>query len=108
MYYAPPGIYYQTIVPISGDTISMDDNSLNGGLYINPAGTLATLTVNLPSNVASALGQTRTITSAKTLTVITTNQIGGGVTLLNPVLSMTAGDSVTYRKVAANLWARDL
>ncbi len=97
----------QSLIPLTGATINMADNAQDGILQLSPAGTLAALTINLPSDAASQLGQRRTIMSTQIITALTLNQIGGSAVFLGAALTaMTANQSVTFTKTAANTWTR--
>lgn len=97
----------QALVPITGATINMEDSAQNGILQISPAGTLAALAINLPSNAQSQLGQQRTIMSTQIITALTLNQIGGSAVFLGAALTaLAANQSVTFTKTAANTWTR--
>lgn len=97
----------QALVPTTGQTINMDDSAQDGILQISPAGTLAALTVNLPSNAQSQLGQTRKLMSTQIVTALTLGQIGGGLVLVGVALTaLAANQAVTFTKTAANTWTR--
>lgn len=93
------------IVATAGQTIAAPDTPQNSVVYLKPAGTLATLTVNLPSNANSQLGQEVKIISTQALTALTLGQIGGGATILGAPAGMTAGQTLIATKVEANTWA---
>jgi len=87
--------------PTTGQTVAFDAASADQTLWLTPAGTLASLTVTLPSDSSSALGQTVTIAASQTLTSLVVN---GATTILNNVTSLLGGATVKFRKVAANTW----
>jgi len=95
----------QSVVPTTGQTIVITDNSYNGLLVLAPAGTLATLTITLPSDANSEVGQIERIATTKTLTAVTINGAG---TIFGAVTTLVAGDNVAYQKIAANTWSRML
>lgn len=95
----------QTNSPIAGATVNMVDDARSGTLYLTPAGTLATLTVALPSDAKSVLNQEEKIISSQAITALTLTQIGGGQTILGAPAGMTAGQTLICTKVAANTWA---
>lgn len=79
----------QTEIPLTGDTITFNNKTSN--LLINPAGSLASLTINLPN--APEDGQKITIVSSQAVTSLTvaapnTNGLLGG-----SIGSLTAGES---------------
>lgn len=95
---------YQTASPTTGQTVVMNDNSIDGLLYLTPAGTLATLTVTLPTNANSRLGQTRRLSTTQDLTALTVNVAGG--TVVNSPTTLLANSTVAFQKVATNTWMR--
>jgi len=68
---------------------------------LTPAGTLAALTVTLPNEASSALGQTVAIFSSQTITALTIN---GATTIRNNPTTMVGGTKIFLRKVRANTW----
>lgn len=93
----------QKVTPKTGDTVAMLDTRVDGTLYINAAGMLDLLTVRLPSNANSRIGQTRTIT---TRMAINDFQLIGANLIMGNVGSLAAEDSVSFRKLDDNTWAR--
>lgn len=96
--------------PTTGNTVSANDNHNGHTIYITPAGTLSALTIAFPSNAESELGQEVVIICTQTITTLTLSQQGGGGTFMGFSSGAAAPDSglwsMTYRKVAANTWAR--
>lgn len=92
----------QKVAPASGATVQMNDTALDGTLYIAPAAALAALTINLPSEANSRLGQVRRIATNKAITALSIT----GATLLSTVSSLSAGDCVSFLKIDANTWTR--
>jgi hypothetical protein len=93
----------QTAVPTSGSTVNMTNAFENNTLYMEPAGVLGTLTINLPGN--SDVAQTATIATTQTITALTiTNAsvINGNITTL------AAGGFVSFRciKFSPKTWTR--
>lgn len=95
----------QAVTPNAGDTVLMTDNSTTGLLMLTPAGTLATLTVTLPSDANSIVNQERTICSSKIVTILTFN---GATTIYGTITALAVGDCITFKKVATNTWARKI
>ncbi len=93
----------QAASPTAGQTVVMTDSAVDGTLYLTPAGTLATLTVTLPTEVNSRIGQIRRIGTSQALTLLT---IGGATTILGNVTTLALGASASFQKVAANTWIR--
>lgn len=92
--------YVKSVSPTTGQTVAFDANSTDQTLYLTPAGTLATLTITMPSDASSALGQTVTIAASQTLTALTIN----GATIVNTATTLLGSSAVAFRKVAANTW----
>ena len=92
----------QSATPTNGQNVAMTDNDKDGILYLNAAGTLATLTVTLPSNANSKIGQERLIASSKAITLLTVTNPSGG-TVIAPV-ALNLGANIAMRKVADNTW----
>jgi len=91
-----PFDFYAGATLVTGSTITMQTNQL----VVNPTGTLAALTVNLPLNPVD--GACAEITSTAILTSLTVNANTGdsivngvlsGVTGLNPAALATAGSA---------------
>lgn len=95
--------FIQNAAPATGQIVVMEDSAKNGTLYMMPALLLAALTVTLPSEANSVIGQVRRIATTKAITVLTVN---GATTILGNVGSMALGDCISFHKIAANTWAR--
>lgn len=93
----------QTATPTTGQTVVMTSDSANRTIWLTPAGPLLALTVTLPSDANSVLGQIVRIGSTQVVTTLTINGAGG---ILNPVTTLAANDLFSFQKVAANTWAR--
>jgi hypothetical protein len=94
---------YQTASPTTGQTVVMNDNSIDGVLWLTPAGAIATLTITVPTNANSRLGQTRRIATSQDIN--TTLTINGG-TILNAPATLIGNTGFSLVKVAANTWMR--
>jgi len=94
--------------PASGATAQMTNNNKDGILLLTPAGTIAALTVNLPDDAVSRIGQVRRIFTSQNITALTLQGFPGNAaqTIFNNITTMAAGDAVAFVKVAANMWAR--
>lgn len=93
----------QAAAPASGATVQMTDNNKDGILLLSPAATLAALTVVLPAEANTRIGQVRRIFTSQNITALT---IQGATTIYNNVTTMAAGDAVAFVKVDVNMWAR--
>lgn len=85
----------QRVVPTTGQTVQMTDNGFDGTLFIDPAGTINTLTVVFPSAANSILGQIRFLGTSQGITNLT---LSGG-TFLNMIPSLNANDCFAFQKV---------
>lgn len=97
-----PGPSVQKVVPASGDSVQMEDTMRDGTLLVAPAAGISSLTVALPSELNSRLGQVRRIASTKAVTTLNIT----GATILNTVGSLSAGDCVQFLKIDTNTWTR--
>lgn len=93
----------QAASPTTGQTVVMTDTPADGMLYLTPAGTLATLTVTLPTDANSAIGQVVRIATSQILTALTIN---GATTILGNVTTLALGGSASFQKVAASTWVK--
>jgi hypothetical protein len=97
-YFAP--LTTQYVTPITGDTIAVT-SSRNTTLLINPSGTLATLTVNLPLTPID--GDIVTMSSSQVITALT---IGSG-TIVGTLSTLSiAGFARFQYNAVANKWFR--
>lgn len=91
------------IAPTTGQTVAPLTGSVDSTVFIAPAGTLATLTVTIPADGSSTLGDVVTISTTKLLTVLT---ISGAATILGGVVALAANESVSYKKTDTDTWVR--
>lgn len=91
-----------TAAPVSGGTVSNPGGCGDYTLWCQPAATLATLTVNLPLDSASQIGDIARVGSSKTVTLLT---LAGPVSILDSVGTLSANQIVSYKKLAADTWA---
>ncbi len=95
----------QAASPLTGGTVNLTDDERSGFLYLTPAGTIATLTVNLPSEAKSIIGQVKRFVSSQTVTTLTVAQAGGGLVGIGIPTTIGAAAPFALVKVAANTWA---
>lgn len=93
----------QQSTPLTGATVVMTDDDANGTLEVTPAGTIAALTVTLPTNARSRVGQIRRIVTSQIITALTVN---GATTIGGNVTTLAANAFVSFEKTAANTWRR--
>lgn len=91
------------VPPVAGGTVAIVNTGMMGLTVINPAGTLATLTVNLPADASSKIGQIERICFLRAITLLT---IAGATTILGAPASAALGDNIGFQKVASNQWVR--
>ena len=80
----------QRAVPVAGATVAISNNMT--GLILEPAGTLATLTITLPT--APRDGQLLFISTIATITTLTIS--GGAIGANQSPSTLTAGDSIRF------------
>ena len=90
----------QTVVPTSGETVKFDDDDLDRTLYMKPAGTLATLTIAMPTTATSRLGRKVSVCSTQTVTLLTITE----ATMLNTLVTLSANDHFTFEEVEIGKW----
>lgn len=93
----------QNATPTTGQTVNITATDRDVNLWLSPAGTLATLTITLPADGVTQVGQTIRIGSSQIITLLTIN---GATTIYNAVGNIAIGDNFTFEKVAANTWSR--
>lgn len=91
------------VTPTTGQTVSITNDSIDRVLWLTPAGTLLALTVNLPSEATSVIGQ---VVRIGTTAAITTLTVAGATNILNTVTTLALNGVVSFVKVAANTWVR--
>lgn len=102
---SPPGSgrVQQAASPASGATVVVQDGTNNILVNLTPATLLALLTVQLPSDAGSFIGEEIHIATTKAVTALT---ISGAVTIYNPLTTLQPGDVFVMEKIGANTWAR--
>lgn len=90
----------QSVIPTTGQSIQMTDDATSGLIWLNPAGTLASLTLVFPTDANSDIGQIRRIATSKIITSVTLS----GATILNPTTTLNANDCFGFQKVSAGTW----
>lgn len=84
---------YQYAAPATGNTVTVAANVSN--LVLDPAGTIATLTVALPAASALIDGQTLHISSSQTVTALTMSA-GSGTSISNSPTALTISTTASY------------
>lgn len=93
----------QSASPTSGQTVTMEQGGNNTTLWLTPAGPLASLTVSLPGEAVSWMGQLCSVGTSQPITDLTVNN---ATTIFNNVTTLSAGDLYAFKKVAPNTWSR--
>lgn len=93
----------QNASPVSGDTVQMNNTRRVNTLWLTPAAALATLTVTLPNDASTGLGQIVFIACAKNVTSLTIN---GSANILNTATSLLANELISFQKVDIDTWIR--
>lgn len=91
----------QPASPTTGATVAMTGGSADSMLVLTPAGTLATLTVTLPDNATSQVGDIARIGSTKSVTLLTIN---GASTIIGNITALITNQVVAFKKTADNTW----
>lgn len=84
---------YQYAAPTAGTTVTVAANVNN--LVLDPAGTLATLTIALPAASSLIDGQTLHISSSQTVTALTMSA-GSGTSISNSPTALTISTTASY------------
>ena len=94
--------YFTVATPTTGTTVAMATSQ--HGLVLNPAGTLATLTINLPPSPIDAISWAINISSTKTVTALTVASTDSSTIIGAPsTLAADSGFSMIY-DVANTTW----
>lgn len=89
--------------PLSGDTVVMNNTQRVNTLWLTPAGALATLTITLPNDVSTELGQIVFIGSTKAVAALTIN---GASVIFNAATSLLANELLSFQKIDLDTWVR--
>lgn len=84
---------YQYAAPLTGTTVAVAPTT--GSMVIDPAGTIAALTLTLPAATALTDGQQLAISSSQTVTALTITP-GSGTTVSNSPTAITISTTATY------------
>jgi hypothetical protein len=96
----PPVV--EAYTPTAGQTVVLADNANSRIVQLVPAALLATLTVTLPTDANSVIGQVVRISSSKAVTLLTVN----GATIIGAPSGLILGDNIGFQKTGVNTWAR--
>lgn len=84
---------YQYAAPLTGTTVAVA--ATTGSMVIDPAGTIAALTLTLPAASALVDNQTLAISSSQTITSLTLTP-GSGTTVSNSPTALTISTTAAY------------
>lgn len=91
----------KNVSPTTGQTVAFDNASADQVLYITPAGSLAALTITLPSDATSRLAQRAVFSTSQAITALT---VTGATSINNAPANLSANDCFAFIKVASNTW----
>lgn len=94
--------YTDGVTPTTGQTVAFRNTNDNGTLVIAPAGTIAALTISLPANATSDIGQEIFAAFEQTVTTVT---ITNG-TLMGSPGTASAGEGWLMKKTRASTWTK--
>ena len=92
-------------VPLTGTVIPDNGQTYNKWIIIQPAGTIAALTVTFPPFGVAIDGQEIQLTSTQTITALTISAVGSSVIGANAGLSTTTPITFKYNQ-PLNVWFR--
>lgn len=96
----------QTSSPTTGQTVNITATNKDVNYWATPAGAIAALTISLPADGVTQLGQIITYGSSQAVAALTVNVSGG--TIFGVIGNLAIGDFYAVQKVSANTWARKL
>lgn len=95
----------QNEVPLTGASLTLNQPGV-GKLFINPAGTIAALTITLPASTLLIDGQTLYINSSQIVTTLTLTA-GSGTTLGTATTSLAVNTPIRYVYMKATaVWVK--
>ena len=94
----------QRVIPLTGNTVVVTQTRAPLALILVPAGTLAALTITLPTGAYD--GQVCTLMTTQILTALTVNSASGSI-VGDPLTTLVANAGARYLwNVAATTWYR--
>jgi hypothetical protein len=91
------------VTPTEGSTVACPNIPNDMSVQLTPALALNAITLTLPSEATSHIGQRVFIRSSLAIQQMT---VTGGTTVDNAVVMFNPGDCVVFFKSAANIWSR--
>jgi len=99
----PLPVTMMSFVPAEGATLSTPNQTNDMSIQLNPLTALNEITLTLPSEASSRIGQRVFIRSSLEIGTMTTI---GATTVDNAWVQFNPGDCVVFFKSAANTWSR--
>lgn len=99
----PLPVTMMAFVPAEGATITTPNQANDMSIQLNPMTALNAITLTLPSEASSRIGQRVFIRSSLEIGTMTTV---GATTVDNAWVQFNPGDCVVFFKSAANTWSR--
>lgn len=92
-------------VPLTGASYNFNTDGKDETLYVNPAGTIAAMTVVFPADESSRVGQILRVFSTQIVTALTVTSTS--LTIKGTaVTALAVNTPVSYEKVDAAVWVR--
>ena len=91
------------VVPVEGGTVTLPSTNRELIINLNPAANLNALTLVLPNEASSKMGQRVFIASTRQIATLTAT---GTSTVNNPTVMFSPGDNYVYFKNKPNTWSR--
>lgn len=89
-------------VPIEGETIILPDTRRSLVIALRPAGPLASVDIQLPTDASTREGQLLLISCTQPIDALNLT----GATVYNGVTVISTGDCIAFAKIDTNTWAR--
>lgn len=89
----------QNATPTAGATVVIAEAATDINVWLTPAGTIATLAIQLPTGYQ---GQRITIASNQAITLLSVT----GATVLNGLASLSLGGAFALVRMSAGIWVR--
>jgi hypothetical protein len=90
-------------IPAEGGTVTLPSSSRDMIVNLSPATTLNAVTLVLPNETSSVMGQRIFVASTRQITALTATGIA---TVNNAVVMFSPGDNVVFFKNKPNTWSR--
>lgn len=100
------GPIQQIASPVTATTVILLDDPRDVTLWNTPAGSIATLAVQIPADSATIIGQIVMIKSSQAIAAITVQGASGdsGTTVYGSPFSLSVGGTILIQKQASKTW----